>query len=182
MPAKKSRAAARPTGGEPEAAPKSSGARRTDTLFGADEANAFIPRLGRSLPMQMVWTREAIMRPFRAVLRDNGLNDQTWRIVRILAEYETLEIYEIGQHCAILQASLSRIIPRLETEGIISRQTNATDQRRIIVSLTPQGRALFKKVFRQCDQIYAGMIARVGRDRIDVLHDLLEEVRSKLED
>ena len=36
----------------------------------------------QSLPMALLRAREAVMRGFRRVLREYGLNEQEWRIIR----------------------------------------------------------------------------------------------------
>ena len=38
----------------------------------------------KSLPMALLRAREAVMRGFRRQLREHGLNEQEWRIIRAL--------------------------------------------------------------------------------------------------
>ena len=42
----------------------------------------------QSLPMALLRAREAVMRGFRRVLREHGLNEQEWRIIRALKEVD----------------------------------------------------------------------------------------------
>ena len=46
----------------------------------------------RSLPMSLLRAREAVMRQFRPSLRDHGLTEQQWRILRALAAIEAIEV------------------------------------------------------------------------------------------
>jgi homoprotocatechuate degradation regulator HpaR len=130
----------------------------------------------RSLPMQLMLAREAVMQRFRPHLTARGLTDQQWRIVRALNEVDELEIVELGKSCCLHAASLSRILPKLEAEGLVSRRGNKSDQRRVIVSLTAKGRRLFAIVAPQSEAIYAALARDIGPARLDQIYQLLDEV------
>ena len=53
----------------------------------------------RSLPMQLMLAREAVMQRFRPHLNEHGLTDQQWRIVRALSEVEAMDIAALGRSC-----------------------------------------------------------------------------------
>src|SRR6266850_7384199 len=114
-----------------------------------------VPPFGRSLAMLLLLAREAVMRRWRPLLHERGLTDQQWRVIRALIEFESLEIMELGTRCCIHPASLSRIVPKLAADGLVSRCPNAEDQRRVVVSLTPRGRRLFESVMPAAERIYA---------------------------
>ena len=130
----------------------------------------------RSLPMQLMLAREAIMQRFRPHLTAHGLTDQQWRIVRALNEVEALEIVELGRICCLHAASLSRILPKLEADGLVSRRSNKQDQRRVIVSLTVKGRRLFENVAPQSEAIYSTLAQEIGPVRLEQIYGLLDEV------
>src|SRR3954467_12736522 len=96
---------------------------------------AALPRLpmrefSRSLPMSLLRAREAVMRQFRPSLRDHGLTEQQWRILRALASVETIEVTELARVAFLLGPSLSRILRDLETRQLIERRTAEADLRR----------------------------------------------------
>lgn len=130
----------------------------------------------RSLPMQLMLAREVVMQRFRPHLNERGLTDQQWRIIRALNEVDELEIVELGKNCCLHAASLSRILPKLEAEGLVSRRSNKSDQRRVIVSLTSKGRRLFADVAPQSEAIYAALAREIGAARLDQIYQLLDEV------
>jgi len=144
------------------------------------------PRLrpfDRSLPMQLMRAREAVMGRFRPHLHAHGLTDQQWRILRALVEVDDLEIFDLSDRCCIRPASLSRMLPRLEASGFIARRVNAADQRRIIVSMTARGRALFRRIAPGSEAIYAAIARDLGEERLRetyrVLGDLIERLRTR---
>ena len=139
-----------------------------------------IPPFGRSLAMLLLLAREAVMQRWRPFLHARGLTDQQWRVMRALREVESLEINELGKRCCIHPASLSRILPKLAAEAIIFRSPNAADQRRVIVSLAPEGRRLVEEYLADGARIHAELARDVGAERLDRLYERLDELRDLL--
>jgi homoprotocatechuate degradation regulator HpaR len=130
----------------------------------------------RSLPMQLMRAREAVMRRFRPHLASHGFSDQQWRIVRALAEAGRLEIGVLAAQCQIHPASLSRMLPKLVRAGLIARKNHREDQRRVVVSITPRGRRVFRSAAPESEQIYAAMEREIGAAKLRDLYRLLDEV------
>lgn len=128
----------------------------------------------RSLPMQLLRAREALMQEFRPHLRKHGLSEQQWRVLRALAEAGSMDINALGEMCQIHPASLSRMLPNLEYEGRIERRASRDDQRYVIVSITAKGKALFRRVAKESEQIYASIEQRIGSRELRTLYDLLD--------
>jgi homoprotocatechuate degradation regulator HpaR len=135
-----------------------------------------VPAFNRSLPMLLLWAREAMMQRFRTHIHALGLTDQQWRIVRALADAGSCEICELSARCCIHPASLSRTLPRLAADGLVSRIPNARDQRRVIVSLTPQGWHLVESAISAFDKVYAKLAKDIGAERIEHLTRALEDL------
>lgn len=134
----------------------------------------------RSLPMQLMLAREAVMQRFRPHLNAHGLTDQQWRIIRALNEVPELEIVELGKRCCLHAASLSRILPNMERDGLLSRRANKDDQRRVIVSLTAGGRRLFEIVAPKSEAIYAALARDIGVQKLEQIYTLLDDVIARL--
>jgi homoprotocatechuate degradation regulator HpaR len=152
------------------------GAAGGDDPVTAPDGGAGMRPFAQSLPMQLMRAREAVMQRFRPHLRAHGVTDQQWRIIRVLVEVDGLEILELGHRCCIHPASLSRILPKLEADGLVARRVNAADQRRIIVSIAPRGRRLFETVAPESVRIYAAITRELGPERLDQLYRALDEM------
>ena len=100
----------------------------------------------RSLPMSLLRAREAVMRQFRPSLRDHGLTEQQWRILRALASVDTIEVTELARVAFLLGPSLSRILRDLEARHLIERRVAKADQRRGLVSISAKGLKLIETV------------------------------------
>lgn len=130
----------------------------------------------RSLPMQLMLAREVVMQRFRPHLNARGLTDQQWRIIRALNEVNELEIVELGKNCCLHAASLSRILPKLEADGLIARRSHRKDQRRVVVSLAAKGRRMFETLAPQSEAIYAALAREIGPEKLDQIYALLDDV------
>ncbi|MBR0987650.1 MULTISPECIES: homoprotocatechuate degradation operon regulator HpaR [Bradyrhizobium] len=159
----------------------------------ADPANGSAPAAGpatarqvpmrdfsRSLPMSLLRAREAVMRQFRPSLREHGLTEQQWRILRALAAIETVEVTELARTAFLLGPSLSRILRDLEARHLIERRTAKADQRRSMVSISKEGVKLMASVAPTSEAIYAEITRRFGARKLAELQDMLGALEQSL--
>jgi homoprotocatechuate degradation regulator HpaR len=134
----------------------------------------------RSLPMSLLRAREAVMRQFRPPLRDHGLTEQQWRILRALASVDRIEVTELARVAFLLGPSLSRILRDLEARHLIERRTAKADLRRGVVSISPKGVRLIEAVAPTSEAIYAAITARYGARKLAELQDMLHALEDDL--
>ena len=134
----------------------------------------------RSLPMSLLRAREAVMRHFRPSLRDRGLTEQQWRILRALASVDTIEVTELAHVAFLLGPSLSRILRDLEARHLIERRVAKADQRRGLVSISARGVKLIETVAPTSEAIYAAITRRYGARKLRELQDMLHELEASL--
>ena len=150
-----------------------------------DSGNAG-PRLpmrafSRSLPMQLLRAREAVMQRFRPMLHRHGVTEQQWRVIRALVESEVTDIGALAEQCCVLPASLSRIVDTLEEKKLVTRRGHPADQRRVVVEITAAGRRLFQSVAPHSEAHYREIAGLVGADRLDVFYAMLDDLIDRLE-
>ena len=136
----------------------------------------------RSLPMALLRAREAVMKKFIPSLRENNMSSQQWRVIRALNEREGLDISELAERCYLLMPSLSRIIQNLEKRGLINRVQSKKDNRRSVISLTDDGRVVFRKIAPKSVERYNYITERFGYGKLELLYELLDELVEKLDD
>jgi homoprotocatechuate degradation regulator HpaR len=134
----------------------------------------------RNLPLLMLQARERVIARFRPLLHANGLTEQQWRIVRVLADMGALEPRQIGELCRLSSPSLAGVLARMEEIDLVARQRLERDQRRVLVSLTSRSRALAARMAPQIDAIYAEIEEELGRTASQQLYDALDTLISKL--
>lgn len=145
-------------------------------------AQVAMREFSRSLPMALLRAREAVMRQFRPSLRDAGLTEQQWRILRALSAIDQIEVSELARETFLLGPSLSRILRDLEGRCLIRRRAPQTDLRRGLVSITPAGLSLLNTVAPVSEAIYAEITRRFGADNLAALHALLRALETDLRD
>jgi homoprotocatechuate degradation regulator HpaR len=130
--------------------------------------------------MSLLRAREAVMRQFRPSLRNYGLTEQQWRILRALTAVDTIEVTELARVAFLLGPSLSRILRDLEARELIERRTAEADLRRGVVSISVKGLKLIEAVAPTSEAIYAEITSRYGTRKLVELQDMLGELEQSL--
>jgi homoprotocatechuate degradation regulator HpaR len=149
----------------------------------ADAARSNSARLRdfeHSLPMELLKAREAAMARFRPMLREHGLTEQQWRVIRALADFDKIDASELAKRSFLLAPSLTRILQHLESEKLLKRSADSNDQRRSVLTLTASGRKLFSQVAPDSASLYEDIERSFGSKRLDLLYELLEEFHETL--
>lgn len=118
---------------------------------------------------------------FRAMLRDNGLTEQQWRVLRALEDGSSTDGTRLAGLTYLLAPSLSRILRDLEASGLVVIKADPVDQRRKAIKLAPKGKKLIELITPMSMAIYDDIGARIGKRRLAELETLLEELRQAME-
>ncbi len=121
------------------------------------------------------------MQRFRPQLNAQGLTEQQWRVLRSLSEVEAISNQQLSDRCVLHPASLSRILPNLEAEGLIARRASENDRRNLQVYLTPKGRHLVETLIPENDRLYAAIVEEIGEDVVNRAYNALEELNAAFE-
>jgi homoprotocatechuate degradation regulator HpaR len=159
---------------------KSPNGSRSDPDGMIEPRRAPMREFSRSLPMSLLRAREAVMRQFRPSLRNHGLTEQQWRILRALTAVDTIEVTELARVAFLLGPSLSRILRDLEARDLIERRTAKADLRRGEVSISSKGLKLIEAVAPTSEAIYAEITNRFGARKLGELQDMLGELERSL--
>jgi homoprotocatechuate degradation regulator HpaR len=130
----------------------------------------------RNLPRLLLQAREAVLVHFRPGLREHGLTDQQWRVLRVLAEEGECDVSTIAQGAYLLGPSLSGVLTRMERDGLIVRAADAQDARRQVIRASAKGKRLVAKLAESIEAHYASMEAALGKAQLQQLYALLDEV------
>jgi homoprotocatechuate degradation regulator HpaR len=164
-----------------------SAAKKKAGANGAADDNALANRtlpmraFSKSLPMELLRAREAVMRRFRPELRNHGVTEQQWRILRALAHSGPLEVSELAEVTCLLAPSLSRILPDMEARQLIGRKQADADLRRSVISLERKGLRLIAMHAPAAERIYDAIAKQFGSERLSQLFTLLHELEQSLE-
>ena len=131
--------------------------------------------------MQLLQARESTMFLFRPMLRQFGLTDQQWRVIRVLATNKQIEAFELSQQSMILPPSLTRILKNLEEKGFVKRSTDIGDQRKVLVSLSARGQKKYQQVVPASEKVYRSIERKLGKRELAGLLNQLINLNNSLE-
>ncbi len=135
-------------------------------------------RTRRSLPIALLRARETVMGPIREMLSQSDINEQKWRVLRVLDERGPCELTQVAKDACLLLPSLTRIIRAMEEEGLATRATDPEDRRKTIATITDAGRALIVAHMAESNAIFARLERDFGHEKLEELLDLLDELQA----
>lgn len=133
-------------------------------------------RTTRSLPIALLRARETVMGPVREMLAKSGVNEQKWRVLRVLDESGPLDQSLLAERACLQLPSLTRILRAMEDQALVSRQTDTVDRRRSIVTISDAGCAILADHAAEAAEVFARLEASYGAERMEQLLDMLEDL------
>ncbi len=116
----------------------------------------------------------------RPSLREHGLSDQQWRVLRVLGEHAHdpagIETGRVARQAWLLGPSLTGVLSRMERDGLIVRERCPQDARRTVVRATALGLDKVQTLSQTIEAHYSWMEQQLGKDKLGQLYALLDEV------
>ncbi|MBX7454943.1 MarR family transcriptional regulator [Mycolicibacterium sp. 3033] len=99
-------------------------------------------RLEEQLCFALYSASRAVTSAYRPLLDELGLTYPQYLVLLVLWEDDACSIGQLGDRLHLDSGTLSPLLKRLEAAGLVLRQRSDTDERRVEVTLTADGRAL----------------------------------------
>jgi len=128
-----------------------------------------LPLYEQSIAGSLLAAREAVMNPIRPYLRNAGVSEQQWRVLRVLSDNGVLDSGAIARKALLFAPSVSRIIRDLLQRGLVTRQPDPSDARRTCISITPAGEQLVRETARHTKQLLDRYEDAFGAERLAAL-------------
>ncbi|HSX61353.1 MAG TPA: MarR family transcriptional regulator [Tahibacter sp.] len=87
----------------------------------------------------------AMHKVYRPLLRGLGLTYPQYLVMLVLWERDAQTVSAIGERLYLDSATLTPLLKRLETAGLLTRTRAASDERQVVIELTTDGRKLRQK-------------------------------------
>lgn len=84
----------------------------------------------------------AMTKLYKPLLDPLGLTYPQYLVMLVLWEGDGLTVGAVGERLALDSGTLTPLLKRLESAGFVQRLRDAADERRVLLQLTPAGRAL----------------------------------------
>ncbi|WP_426263355.1 MarR family winged helix-turn-helix transcriptional regulator [Sphingomonas sp. PWP1-2] len=99
-------------------------------------------RLDRQVCFPLYAASNLFGRLYRPVLAELGLTYPQYLVMLVLWEQAPQSVGALGERLHLDSGTLTPLLKRMESAGLVTRQRDATDERRVLVGVTAQGVAL----------------------------------------
>lgn len=99
-------------------------------------------RLDNQLCFALYSTSLAMTKLYKPLLEDLGLTYPQYLVMLVLWEGDGRSVSELGQRLYLDSGTLTPLLKRLESAGLVSRLRDTEDERRVHLHLTAAGRKL----------------------------------------
>jgi DNA-binding MarR family transcriptional regulator len=118
-------------------------------------------------------------RPVQRFLKAHGLSPAQYNILRILRGQPDgqLPCRQIGQRMVTREPDVTRLLDRLEKDGLVSRVRSDTDRRVVRISITATARELLTTLDEPMRRLHRESLGHLARTEIRELNRLLVKAR-----
>lgn len=99
-------------------------------------------QLDRQLCFALYSTSLAMTKLYKPLLDPLGLTYPQYLAMLVLWEGDGLTVSALGERLQLDSGTLTPLLKRLESQGLVQRLRDSADERRVLLQLTPAGRAL----------------------------------------
>jgi MarR family transcriptional regulator, organic hydroperoxide resistance regulator len=141
------------------------------------DANGWLA-LDRQLCFAIYSTSLAMTKLYKPLLDPLGLTYPQYLVMLALWQQGGLAVSQLGEKLALDSGTLTPLLKRLEAAGLVRRLRDAADERRVLLQLTPAGRALKLRAQKVPRAVAAA--TGCGLDEISALTARLQALRNRL--
>ena len=130
--------------------------------------------LERQVCFALVVASRSVLSVYRPLLEPLGLTHPQYLVMLALWGESPLSVGQIGGLLQLDSPTLSPLLKRLESSGMITRTRSAEDERQVDIALTERGRGLR----REAEKIPPAIVAQLGMSipELEDLHAALTRV------
>jgi DNA-binding MarR family transcriptional regulator len=104
----------------------------------------------------------AMTKLYKPLLEPLGLTYPQYLAMLVLWQGDGITVSQLGERLALDSGTLTPLLKRLEGSGLVQRLRDAADERRVLLQLTPAGRALKARALRVPQTIAAASGCELG--------------------
>jgi len=124
-----------------------------------------LPVLHEQLCFSLYTATHRIIRAYRPLLEPLGLTYVQYLVMLVLWESAPRSVGELGQQLHLDSGTLTPLLKRMEKSGLVLRERDSEDERRVLISLTDEGRNLRTKA----NEVSDSMLCQIELTRPDAV-------------
>lgn len=133
-------------------------------------------RSGPELADLLARAERRVSAEISAVLEEQGATLYQWRVFTLLADGEGHPMSEIAAYALLPPPTLTKVVDRLVSAGLVHRRVDSVDRRRLLVFLTAAGRELYRRLDRAAESSTAQVLGDLDPDDRAALSQLLSRL------
>jgi len=102
-------------------------------------------RLDNQLCFALYSASLALNKLYRQLLAPLGITYPQYLVLMVLWEQDDITVSQIGERLFLDSATLTPLLKRMESAGLLLRQRSREDERQVVVTLTQAGRDFRRK-------------------------------------
>jgi MarR family 2-MHQ and catechol resistance regulon transcriptional repressor len=142
---------------------------------------------GEEAYLNLLRTAGVLYADFERLFKGYGLSEPKYNVLRILrgaklnGEFngEGLPSLEIGDRMITRVPDITRLVDRLEAEGLVRRRRCEEDRRVVWVAITPRGLKLLDEMDEPVSRLHRQQFSHMTHEESVALSRLLEKVRDR---
>lgn len=126
-------------------------------------------------------TNALYLQALEATLKSVGLDVPRWRVLMSIHETGIASVSEIADQAIVKLPTMTKIIQRMQAEGLVTCQPRASDARVTEVLLTPEGHQARENAWHEADAVYRKAFGKMPAKDVEKLNRLLAQVFDNLQ-
>ncbi|GHF13486.1 hypothetical protein GCM10017044_04410 [Kordiimonas sediminis] len=114
------------------------------------------------------------------ILKTIGVGQPEWRVLMILNDKNPSTVSELSRRSVTKLSTITRIVIRMEEDGLVTRSRCNDDSRVTQVSITDDGRRVVVDLHEIASRIYERAFTGMDEGTISSFVDILKHIRANL--
>lgn len=128
------------------------------------------------LPYLLARASAQISAQFHKQVKAAGLTVTQWRVLATLSDQTQMPVGELAVATLTEQSTLTKMLDRMQNDGLIARSVCKSDKRRILISSTRIGKARVKKLLKAANEHQAKLLVPLGDEQACILRETLSKL------
>jgi len=130
--------------------------------------------------MMLLRTAERVERVLERALEGIGLSPAKLAVLGGLAAAGgCLSLGDLAQHRSCVKSNITKLVDRLEADGLVARRDDPTDRRGVLAEITAEGRRLQAEGERLIGQVEEELTRGLAGEDAAALRRVLREIASR---
>ncbi|MFK7982360.1 MAG: MarR family winged helix-turn-helix transcriptional regulator [Saprospiraceae bacterium] len=140
--------------------------------FKSDYTNACI---------NILYTSSFILKMKTQTLRPFNISLQQFNILDVLNNQypESSTVKPLAEQMLDETSNVSRLVDKLNTKGLVKRTSALKDRRKVEISITKKGLAVFQKAALALENVTEFQLGNLSKSEVALLNQLLNKTRAK---